>query len=324
VKASPAAIAELSLIALTSAAGALLSFLVPVLGLPLAAAPLAWLAWRFGYGPAIAAAVLVTGLATLAWGDISAAMIVGPALLAVGPATAWALERWTVLQVAGGLAVVLVTVAFVPAIIGAAQAGTTLSGVMNDMVRSMVAESAKAANVQQPGNAQKIKDAAAVVTQVFTLSWPGALVVWFAIPAVFSVPAVSRVGRALGRRVSIAPALPDLDVTPHIVWPTIAGIGLLAAATYLRQPTGWMMAVGWNLLLVVRPVLFLQGLGDFAALYRKAGVSRFARRLGYVLLAATEAIVPFSISLVGLVDLFANLRKLPRKGMDASGGAAPA
>jgi hypothetical protein len=315
---------ELSLIALTSVAGALLALAIPVVGLPIAAAPLGWLAYRFGYAQAAAVAVFATAVATLAWGDLSAAVLAGPALLAVGPGTAWALQRWSALRVISGLAVVLVVGAVVPAAVGAAIAGSTLPDVMAQMIRTMVVASSASASLRQSGSADQVKEAAALVTRVATLSWPGALAVWFAIPAVFVVPVVSRSGRAVGRKVSAPPALPDIDVTPHIVWPTIAGLALLAAATYLRQPEGWIMLVGWNLLLVVRPILFFQGLGDFAALYRKAGISRTGRRIGYLFLAFAETVVPFSISLLGLVDLFANLRRLPRAGSGVPTGATPA
>jgi hypothetical protein len=60
-------------------------------------------------------------------------------------------------------------------------------------------------------------------------------------------------------------------------------------------------------------VLVAQGLGDFAALYRRLGLGRIARGIGYASLFLAESIVP-STSVLGLVDLFFNLRKLARGG----------
>jgi uncharacterized protein YybS (DUF2232 family) len=68
--------------------------------------------------------------------------------------------------------------------------------------------------------------------------------------------------------------------------------------------------------MMVRPILFLQGAAVFGALYRKAGAGRISRTIGIVLLVLTETFVP-SISILGAVDLFANLRKVPRAGASA-------
>jgi hypothetical protein len=63
----------------------------------------------------------------------------------------------------------------------------------------------------------------------------------------------------------------------------------------------------------VRPLLFLQGVAVFASLYRRMGAGKIAKTVGLVLLTLTELLIPFpSVSVVGLADLFANLRRLPR------------
>jgi uncharacterized protein YybS (DUF2232 family) len=73
--------------------------------------------------------------------------------------------------------------------------------------------------------------------------------------------------------------------------------------------------------MIVRPLLFLQGAALFATLYRKAGAGRVNRAIGLALLLLTETFVP-SVSILGVVDLFANLRKLPRAGGGAPSAAA--
>jgi uncharacterized protein YybS (DUF2232 family) len=74
--------------------------------------------------------------------------------------------------------------------------------------------------------------------------------------------------------------------------------------------------------MIVRPALALQGLAVFAALYRRISVGRVMRIIGFVLLGLTEVLVP-SVSVLGLVDLFLNLRKFPRAGAKAGTGTAP-
>jgi hypothetical protein len=187
-------------------------------------------------------------------------------------------------------------------------------------MRELVVQSAARSGSADPAAALEIADQ---VARGWLTLWPSLYLYVAGLTAVLAVPAVSRAGRVLGREVRVLPPLPELDFSLHVVWPAIAGLALLAAAVFLRQPEGWMQVVGANMLLIVRPVLFFQGVGDFAALYRKAGVGRVARFLGFVLLGLSESAVP-SVSVVGLVDLFANFRKLPRGGEGAPQGVSPA
>jgi uncharacterized protein YybS (DUF2232 family) len=79
------------------------------------------------------------------------------------------------------------------------------------------------------------------------------------------------------------------------------------------QAPSWLLLTGDNVLRIVRSLLFIQGVAVFAALYRKMKAGRVTKVIGFVLLALTELFVP-SVSVVGAVDLFANLRKIPRAG----------
>lgn len=316
-------IRDLVFAVLAAVAGAVLAPSLPFVGVPLAAAALGWVAVRRGFVPSLIAALVAAGVGTALVGDWAAAAFAVPAMLAAGPGTAWALSRWSVVRVIAGLTVVLLVSAIALDATVAASQGTDMVSARRaeaTAMRALVLES-----VTQSGNAdaKTAKQVADQFAAVWLQLWPTLYLYMTGLAAVIAVPVVSRIGRALGKQVSAPPPLPELDMSPHLVWPTIAGLALLAAAAYFRQPNGWMQVVGANVLLVVRPVLFFQGLGDFAALYRKAGVSRVARGFGYAFLVFTEALVP-SVSVVGLVDLFANLRKLPRKGSGVSSGAAKA
>jgi hypothetical protein len=314
-------IRDLVFAVLTGVAGAVLAPSLPFVGVPLAAAALGWVALRHGYIPSLIAAVLAAGVGTALAGDVAAAAFLVPAMLAAGPGTAWALERWSVVRVIAGLTVVLLLSAIALDAAAAARQGvdlvtsrTTEAAMMRQLVLQSVTQSGNA-------DAKTAKQVADQFSTVWLQMWPSLYLYMTGLAAVIAVPAVSRIGLALGRQVSAPPSLPELDMSPHIVWPTIAGLALLALAAYTSQPNGWMQVVGANLLLAVRPILFFQGLGDFAALYRKAGVSRVAKGFGYAFLVFTETLVP-SVSVVGLVDLFANLRKLPRTGSGVTAGAA--
>jgi hypothetical protein len=316
-------IRDLVFAVLTGVAGAVLAPSLPFVGVPLAAAALGWVALRHGYIPSLIAAVLAAGVGTALSGEWVAAVFVVPAMVAAGPGTAFALSRWSVVRVIAGLSVVLLIAAVALDASVAVSQGTDLVSARTaeaTAMRQLVLQS-----VAQSGNAdaKTAKQVADQFAAVWVQLWPVMYLYMTGLAALIAVPAVSRIGKALGRQVSAPPTLPDLDMSPHIVWPTIAGLALLAGAAYLSQPNGWMQVIGANLLLAVRPVLFFQGVGGFAALYRKAGVSRVARGFGYALLVLTEMIVP-SVSVLGLVDLFANLRKLPRAGSGVSSGPATA
>ncbi len=131
--------------------------------------------------------------------------------------------------------------------------------------------------------------------------------------AVLGVAAAGWAGSRAGSRIHRLPTLSELDLSPHILWPFVAGFLLLAAGRVTDGPTGLAWVAGLNLLVMVRLPLFAQGLGVVSALYRRVGLGRFVRWIGYALLAVLELLVPI-VSLVGLVDFWANFRRLPREG----------
>lgn len=321
--ARPLNMRELVIAGLACVAGAVLAADLPFIGLPLAGAALGWLAFRNGPVVSAVTAMVATAITVPVLGSIVPAVFIGPALLAAGPGTAWALSRWPVTRVIAVLTVVLIVAALAFDATGAAAQGSTLAAARaseGKILRELVIKSGAQSGQT---DAKTVKQLADQFSQAWLMLWPAMYLYVSGLAAVLTVPLVSRIGRASGEPVSALPPLTELDLSSHVVWPTIAGLLLLAAAAYLRQPAGVMQAVGLNLLLAARPVLFFQGLGDFAALYRKAGVGRVARAFGFAFLTFSEFAVP-SVSVIGLLDIFANLRKLPRGGTGASTGVAPA
>jgi uncharacterized protein YybS (DUF2232 family) len=304
-------------------AGAVLAADLPFVGLPLAGAALGWLAFRNGPVVSSIAAVAATAITIPILGSAVPVVFIGPALLAAGPGSAWALSRWPATRVIAVLTVVLVAAALAFDATAAATQGSTFAAVRANEAKTLHELVIKSGAQSGQTDAATVGQLADQLSQAWLMLWPSMYLYVSGLAAVLAVPLVSRIGRAIGEPVSALPPLTEFDMSLHVVWPTIAGLALLAASAYLRQPNGWMQATGLNLLLLVRPLLFFQGLGDFAALYRKAGVGRFSRSFGFAFLALSEFAVP-SVSIVGLVDIFANLRKLPRGGTGAPAGAAPA
>jgi hypothetical protein len=315
----PSDIGELALAAVVSTAGASLAPVLPFFGVPLAALALGWLAYRRGYLVSAVTALMASAVGAVLLGSWEAAAFLGPALLAAGPGAAWALTKWPALRTILVLAIVLALagVAFQSAI--AATEGRSFFAQQRadaSQAATMVIAMGKASGV---ADAEALKQLASESARTSLLLWPSSFAYLYGLAAALAVPIVSRMGRRLGRAVSSLPVLADLDLSLHIVWPAIAGLALLAAASFLKQTEGLLWAAGANLLLVARAPLFAQGLGDFAALYRKGRVGRIGRTFGFTFLTLSEIVIP-SVSVVGLVDLFANLRKLPRGGSGPSAG----
>jgi hypothetical protein len=303
---TPADIRNTVLLGVATFAAALLMPALPYVGLPLAAFALGWISFRYGLVPASVLAV-VASLPVLVFGTTLAsspldAGFVAVALLAAGPGSVWALRRFSAFSVVGGVTLIVAGV-FLVSPIGA----TTLQGSL-DATRAFVNALAASGSIKDPASLRA--SIPAVVAQM-AIGWPSSAAYLMGIGALAAIPLVGRAGRSLGQVVNRYPALADIDVTFHLVWPAIAGLALVAAGTVWGKSQGPIYAVGYNTLIIVRPALVLQGFAVFAALYRRIGAGRVWRTIGFVLLAGTEWIVP-SVSVLGVADMFFNFRKLSR------------
>jgi len=152
----------------------------------------------------------------------------------------------------------------------------------------------------------------ATIIDTLTRMWPADYFFMGALTAVLGIAAAGWAGSRAGSRMHRFPALSELDLSPHVLWLFVGGLLLLAAGRMMDGATGLAWIAGANLLAMARLPLFAQGLGVVSALYRRAGLGRVARGIGYALLAVVDLLVPV-VSLVGLVDFWANLRRLPRE-----------
>jgi len=314
---SPADIRSATLLSVATVAAGFVVPVFPFLGLPLAAFALGWLTYRFGALPASLLAGVVGGCAAVFGPTVLGTapldgVFIGVALLAIGPAAALALRRFPAVNVAAAASIV-VAAAFLLAPIGAQTLADSL-GIWKDALAAVAASG----RVTDP---VALKATTAAWLSQMALTWPATTFYTMGIGTAVAISFLGRAARSLGMEVHRYGPLADLDVSFHVIWPTIVGLGFTAAGSFWSQAPALVSGIGANTLLFARPFLFLQGAAVFAALYRKMGAGRVTRVIGLTLLTVTEAFVP-SVSILGAVDLFANLRKLPRADTKASGTPA--
>lgn len=297
--------------------GAAVTLGVPFLGVPIAGGALAWLWYR--KMPALAIAVSVLAGAATVLVDPVGPLYVVPWLLFAGPVTALLLTKRSVAGVLV-LVAVLNALVWIGLLVGvAALQGTSVQGFM----RTLSDEATKPAIEQAVAtgeNVDEVKEQIEMVGDTFVRLWPAILTLAAAITALLSVGTVAAVAGRAGVTASPVPKLERVDMSPHVVWGLIVAVALIAADKFLGGWNDQLLGVaGENLLHVVRWVLFVQGVAVFAGLYQKVGFNRLSRTLGYVVLGLTETLLPL-VSLTGLVDMWLNIRKLPRDGRDSAGG----
>jgi uncharacterized protein YybS (DUF2232 family) len=240
----------------------------------------------------------------LLWG-LSAldAMFVAVALIASGPVTAFLLQRYRALMVLFGVTLAITAAALVAPI--GTQTRQAILAAEHQYLTMPAAAGVTASN------AAATKSMVLWMITQTSMLWPTIAFFTMGIGVAIGVPLVARAGRSLGLPVKGYGPLADVDLSFHLIWPAILGLGLTALGAIWHQAPTLVGTIGANVLMIVRPVLFLQGAAVFAALYRRMGAGRVLRVFGIALLVITELLVP-AVSVLGGVDLFANLRKVPR------------
>ena len=218
-------------------------------------------------------------------------------LLVAGPVAAAALKRRGAVEAVVIVVLGLSVVQYLALAVLAASAGQAIGEFVGAAVAAMAAQMASVAEMQE-----------AIVE-----AWPGLMVAMNMFAAVLVVAVASRSASRRGVPVRGVPALVTFDLDPRFAVLPIAAIALIAAGRLPIEAAPSLAAAGTNLLIVARWVFFVQGIAVFAGLYERAGLSRGVRRMGYVVLGITEALLPL-VSLTGLADVWLNVRRLPRDG----------
>ena len=98
------------------------------------------------------------------------------------------------------------------------------------------------------------------------------------------------------------PVFVDWKVPDYLVWPMItAGFGAFFA-------TATIQTIAINLLIILFPLYYLQGLAIVTYYFQQRGTSLWLRAISYLLLALFNPL-PFFLAGMGLFDLWGNFRK---------------
>lgn len=186
-------------------------------------------------------------------------------------------------------------------------AGTTLQGQISAMVDSMVQQFTAAGTVP----AEALTVFKQLVDTIMVL-WPSI----YAIEGLIFASAAVLTARFAARRHSTEAeisAFAEIDFSVHIVWPLIAGLLCIAAAYLVSGSVSKMVsAVGYNLIVCSVALYAIQGFTVITALMEKANLNWIVRLVVYVLAIQMELMF-FAPSIIGLLDLWVNFRKLPTR-----------
>lgn len=290
--ASPSGLAPAARYVAGAVLGALAAvFLHPVIGLPVAGAALAGLAFR---APAAVSAVV----AVVAGSAVGLMAGAGDAITIVLPMVGVALPLRAPYVFAGLMAASLVLVGPV-----AAQ-----SMRRRGSVSTAVAVTVGLSAVQLAALALIAESREAIVSL-----WPSLMVVTNGLVAVGVVVAIGMMAKRMGVSLGPVQQLAGFDLDPRAVLAPILALALLAAERLAIDGAPALGVIGLNVLSVARWVFFLQGMAVFAALFGRLKTGRPARIFGYVLLGIAESQLWLG-SVLGLADIWLNLRRLPRDG----------
>lgn len=298
---------DTTLLSVAVVLGAVLAPQFALLGLPVAAAGIAGLAYR-GRVPA-AALSAAAGVAAVAVIRIADTLYVAPALVAVLMTVALMPSRNV--QAVGAALIGLLTLASIGLDAAVARSqGTTLMASTAGQMQSIAGEVTKALGSSASAElVSGLKDAA----QTMATAWPSAYFESSLVVGVLVIAAVAWAGRRAGRETQV-PAFARLDLTPHVLWVFILGLVLLAASYGAFGVSKALGIAGLNLLLCSRALFFLQGISVSTGVLDRLGAGLGLRIFALAGLVALDALT-LVISFIGLLDFWVNFRHLPRDGV---------
>ena len=294
---SAAAVATLLLMFVAGAAGPFGLFLNLLLPLPTA-----YVVMCCGLGAGFGTVVLIAG--GLFFGGDPAAM--GSYLLQFGLGSlllpgllrrriAW--DRAAALTV---LTVALVSAASVSAY--AAWKGTSLHGLVDGYIKSEINQALEMyRSAKLPAEQIKEFQKLAEATGAFLLrAYPSLAVVVTGAVQMLTLLLLS--GFSRGRYLIPGPEFRQWRSNELLVWPLIAGGfgGIFGSGT--------VQTVAINLLTILLPIYFLQGLAVVSYYFSRRGIAPFVRLVGYLLLTVLNPL-PLIVTGIGVFDLWADFRK---------------
>lgn len=290
------------------AGGILLLSLIPFFGALLLAFSLRLLMWEGRrHRVILSLAPVLVGFTVLALLDApGAAMVVSPALIALAVTASMARGKADTLMVslavvAGSLVAFLIDAAL------AAAAGTTVREVLSGAFQA----------VMQASLGTGIEEGLALDQSValFNVLWPFMYVMQ---SAVYAVAAGAGSWLAEARfSARPAPSLASYDAPLWAVGVLAASI-LLVGASFTGVPAAdALRCAGATLLMSVRFIFMLEGFGVVSARFAQGRMGCAFRAIVVFVLIWVETVF-MAVSIVGLIDVWANFRKLPREGSRTS------
>jgi len=286
--------------------GALLALPIALVGLPMAAAGIAGLVYR---DRAVTAAIACAiGVAAVGVVSVAYSVFAASALTAVF-LTVLLLPRRS-FQVVGAALIGVLTLASVAsdALVARLQGTNLLAVVAKESATAVEFLKKIAGNPTSADTLRAIEES----TKLISAAWPSAYFQSAVYASILVIAATVWAARRSGRPLEI-PALGQLDLSPHVLWPFVAGVFMLAASYGSFSGSYTAYVVGLNLVLCVRTLFFLQGIGVAAGVLDRAGVGLGGRILALAALAALD-VPTFALSLTGLLDFWVNFRRLSREG----------
>ncbi len=286
--------------------GTALAPVIAFVGLPIAAAGIAALAYRGHI--ALAASAAAVGVVVVGMLNVSDMAFIAPVIAAV-VLTVVMLPKRSYQTVVAALVVVLALASMAADALLARSKGITLSASISKDSQTLVAELTKAMGASAPADTlSAIKDAGRLIAS----AWPSAYFQSAVIIGVLVVVAIVWAARRVERPLAVPP-LSRLDLTPHVLWVFVVGLLLLAASYASFAGSSVLGVVGLNLVLCARTLFFLQGFSVAAGVLDRAGVGLGGRIFALAVLAVLDALT-LVISFTGLLDFWVNFRRLPREG----------
>ena len=210
-------------------------------------------------------------------------------------------QRWDkAIAISWGL--MIVTVAIVMVAEAAAQ-GTSLSGMVNKYIANEIGQLKGLYSQSADLPAEQREQLLTVLDELgktLEIIWP-AVVAFLAgfllLTQVFLLWLVPST-----RNLLPGPVFIDWKVPDFLVWPMISA-GFAAFFT-----TATLQTIAINLLVILFPLYYLQGLAIVTYFFQQRGTSLWLRAVSYLLLALFNPL-PFFLAGVGLFDLWGNFRK---------------
>ena len=180
--------------------------------------------------------------------------------------------------------------------------GESFTGTISHYVQTEIGRALDASAIAGQSEAERAQFVATAeqMAAVLVKIYPGLAVTVTGLLLLLTLLLLTKLSR--GRYVISGPPFSLWKSPDHLVWLLIAGGfgGLMAE--------GWVQVAAWNLLAVLLPLYFLQGMAVVSFFFQRKGFSPFMRAMSYMLLILIN---PFQLLVagIGVFDLWIDFRK---------------